>query len=190
MSLSTHRFSIRGSDQDQLQPALRDQLRVRKDDFYSVPERFMFRRRHLLPAAIWLAAVPSDRLPQTRLGVETIDVGIRQLGMHSIRELCGMSDAYGLCRILDPFGGFLMSETISPAELKALIDQTYKVEEEYVALRQSYEYLQSTIEQVIEFLPNAIWIVERTDQFFCKILKAKLQENFSRRSVWMKKIMR
>ncbi|MBD3799780.1 MAG: two-component sensor histidine kinase, partial [Epsilonproteobacteria bacterium] len=36
-----------------------------------------------------------------------------------------------------------MSETISAEELKALIDQTYRVEEEYVALRQSYDYLQS-----------------------------------------------
>lgn len=66
-----------------------------------------------------------------------------------------------------------MSETISPSELKALIDQTYKVEEEYVALRQSYEYLQSTIEQVIEFLPNAIWIVERDGSIFLQNSQAK-----------------
>lgn len=66
-----------------------------------------------------------------------------------------------------------MSEAISPAELKALIDQTYKVEEEYVALRQSYDYLQSTIEQVIEFLPNAIWIVERDGSIFLQNSQAK-----------------
>ncbi len=61
-----------------------------------------------------------------------------------------------------------MSEAISPAELKSLIDQTYKVEEEYVALRQSYDHLQSTIEQVIEFLPNAIWIVETDGSIFLR----------------------
>lgn len=66
-----------------------------------------------------------------------------------------------------------MSETISPSELKALIDQTYKVEEEYVALRQSYDYLQSTIEQVIEFLPNAIWIVETDGTVFLQNSQAK-----------------
>lgn len=66
-----------------------------------------------------------------------------------------------------------MSESISPAELKALIDQTYKVEEEYVALRQSYEYLQSTIEQVIEFLPNAIWIVEQDGSIFLQNSQGK-----------------
>ncbi|MDD2781896.1 HAMP domain-containing sensor histidine kinase [Sulfuricurvum sp.] len=61
-----------------------------------------------------------------------------------------------------------MSEAISPLELKALIDQTYKVEEEYVSLRQSYNHLQSTIEQVIEFLPNAIWIVETDGSIFLR----------------------
>ncbi|MFY9142599.1 sensor histidine kinase [Sulfuricurvum sp.] len=66
-----------------------------------------------------------------------------------------------------------MSDAISPAELKALIDQTYKVEEEYVALRQSYEFLQSTIEQVIEFLPNAIWIVEEDGSVFLQNSQGK-----------------
>ncbi len=66
-----------------------------------------------------------------------------------------------------------MTETISAAELKALIDQTYKVEEEYVALRQSYEHLQSTIEQVIEFLPNAIWIVETDGSIFLQNSQGK-----------------
>ncbi|MDP3300988.1 MAG: HAMP domain-containing sensor histidine kinase [Sulfuricurvum sp.] len=66
-----------------------------------------------------------------------------------------------------------MSETISPEELKALIDQTYKVEEEYVALRQSYDHLQSTIEQVIEFLPNAIWIVDNDGSIFLQNSQAK-----------------
>lgn len=65
---------------------------------------------------------------------------------------------------------------ISPEELKALIDQTYKVEEEYVALRQSYGHLQSTIEQVIEFLPNAIWIVEADGTIFLQNSQGKALE--------------
>lgn len=66
-----------------------------------------------------------------------------------------------------------MPEMISAAELKALIDQTYKVEEEYVALRKSYAHLQSTVEQVIEFLPNAIWIVEEDGSIFLQNSQAK-----------------
>lgn len=73
-----------------------------------------------------------------------------------------------------------MGETISAEELKALIDQTYKVEEEYVALRHSYNHLQSTIEQVIEFLPNAIWIVNPDGSIFLQNSQAKgLGELFS-----------
>jgi two-component system NtrC family sensor kinase/two-component system sensor histidine kinase AtoS len=66
-----------------------------------------------------------------------------------------------------------MGDIISAEELKALIDQTYKVEEEYVALRRSYEHLQSTVEQVIEFLPNAIWIVEPDGAIFLQNSQAK-----------------
>ncbi len=45
-------------------------------------------------------------ITQTRLGVETIDVGVPQLAMHSIRELSGTKDAYGLYRILMQLGDF------------------------------------------------------------------------------------
>jgi len=72
-----------------------------------------------------------------------------------------------------------MAEMVSPEELKALIDQTYRVEEEYVALRYSYNHLQLTIEQVIEFLPNAIWIVEEDGKIFLQNSQAKsLEELF------------
>lgn len=40
----------------------------------------------------------------TRLGIETIDVGLPTLAMHSIRELCGRDDAYSLYKILLGFG--------------------------------------------------------------------------------------
>lgn len=45
-------------------------------------------------------------ISQTKLGVETIDVGVPQLAMHSIRELCGTEDAYGLYKILVHLGDF------------------------------------------------------------------------------------
>ncbi len=70
-----------------------------------------------------------------------------------------------------------MAEIISADELRALIDQTYRVEEEYVALRRSYEHLQSTIEQVIEFLPNAIWIVDPDGRIFLQNSQANALED-------------
>ena len=66
-----------------------------------------------------------------------------------------------------------MPDTITPEELKALIEQTYKVEEEYIALRGSYAHLQDTIEQVVEFLPNAIWILQSDGSVFLQNSQAK-----------------
>lgn len=39
----------------------------------------------------------------TRLGIDTIDIGLPTLGMHSIRELAGSDDAYSLYKILVGF---------------------------------------------------------------------------------------
>lgn len=66
-----------------------------------------------------------------------------------------------------------MAETITPDELKALIEQTYQVENEYKALRGDYAHLLDTIEQVVEFLPNAIWILEANGDVFLQNSKAK-----------------
>jgi aspartyl aminopeptidase len=39
----------------------------------------------------------------TRLGIDTVDVGVPQLSMHSAREVCGVSDAVDLPRIVRAF---------------------------------------------------------------------------------------
>ena len=39
----------------------------------------------------------------TRMGIDTLDVGLPTLGMHSIRELCGSEDAHSLYKILVAF---------------------------------------------------------------------------------------
>lgn len=42
-------------------------------------------------------------LTATRLGIDTLDVGLPTFGMHSIRELCGTEDAYSLYKIIVGF---------------------------------------------------------------------------------------
>ncbi|MEA1919555.1 MAG: HAMP domain-containing sensor histidine kinase, partial [Campylobacterota bacterium] len=66
-----------------------------------------------------------------------------------------------------------MADSITPEELQLLIEQTYKVEEDFKALKDSYDHLQGTIENVVEFLPNAIWILEEDGSVFLENSKAK-----------------
>ncbi len=66
-----------------------------------------------------------------------------------------------------------MAESISPEELNLLIEQTYKVEKEFTELKQSYTHLQDTVEKVVEFLPNAIWILDSENNVFLQNSKAK-----------------
>jgi two-component system NtrC family sensor kinase/two-component system sensor histidine kinase AtoS len=66
-----------------------------------------------------------------------------------------------------------MAEPISPEELNLLIEQTYKVEKEFTELKQSYTHLQDTVEQIVEFLPNAIWILDKDNHIFLQNSKAK-----------------
>ena len=56
--------------------------------------------------------------------------------------------------------------TVTPEELNLLIEQTYKVENEFNELKASYAHLQDTVEKVVEFLPNAIWIVNSDNTIF------------------------
>ncbi len=66
-----------------------------------------------------------------------------------------------------------MADTVTPEELQLLIQQTFKVEDDFKALKKSYDYLQGTIENVVEFLPNAIWILESDGKVFLENSKAK-----------------
>jgi two-component system NtrC family sensor kinase/two-component system sensor histidine kinase AtoS len=66
---------------------------------------------------------------------------------------------------------------ITPKELEVLIQQTYKVENEFNELKASYAHLQDTVEKVVEFLPNAIWILNSDNSVFLQNSHArKLEE--------------
>ena len=62
---------------------------------------------------------------------------------------------------------------ITPQELNVLIEQTYKVEKEFNELKASYSHLQDTVEKVIEFLPNAIWVVNSDNTIFLQNSRAR-----------------
>ena len=62
---------------------------------------------------------------------------------------------------------------ITAEELQHLIEQTYKVENDFKELKNSYQHLQDTIEKVVEFLPNAIWILEKDGKVFLQNSQAK-----------------
>jgi len=67
-----------------------------------------------------------------------------------------------------------MSEgSITQEELTLLIEQTYRVENEFNELKASYNYLQNTVERVVEFLPNAIWILNDDGNVFLQNSRAK-----------------
>ncbi len=57
--------------------------------------------------------------------------------------------------------------------LKGLIEQTYAVENEYKELKNSYNNLQNFIKQVVEVLPNAIWVIEEGGDIFLENSEAK-----------------
>lgn len=63
--------------------------------------------------------------------------------------------------------------TITPEELNLLIEQTYKVEKDFSELKASYAYLQDTVEKVVEFLPNAVWVVNADNTIFLQNSQAR-----------------
>ena len=63
--------------------------------------------------------------------------------------------------------------TVTPEELNLLIEQTYKVEADFNELKASYAHLQDTVEKVVEFLPNAIWIVNDDGTIFLQNSQAR-----------------
>ena len=63
--------------------------------------------------------------------------------------------------------------TVTPEELNLLIEQTYKIENDFNELKFSYAHLQDTVEKVVEFLPNAIWILDEDEKVFLQNSKAR-----------------
>ena len=63
--------------------------------------------------------------------------------------------------------------SVTPEELNLFIEQTYKVEKEFTQLKAAYSYLQHTVEKVVEFLPNAIWILDEEGGIFLQNSQAK-----------------
>jgi len=59
------------------------------------------------------------------------------------------------------------------SELQGLINQTYVVEEEYKNLTNSYNHLTELIKEIIECLPNAIWVLEKDGSVFLQNSEAK-----------------
>jgi two-component system NtrC family sensor kinase/two-component system sensor histidine kinase AtoS len=62
---------------------------------------------------------------------------------------------------------------VTSEELNLLIEQTYKVEKDFNELKASYSHLQDTVEKVVEFLPNAIWILNSDNTVFLQNSKAR-----------------
>ena len=50
--------------------------------------------------------------------------------------------------------------------LKSLIEQTYLIEREYKNLTASYASLQDFIKDIVEILPNAIWVLDEAGEIF------------------------
>jgi len=51
-------------------------------------------------------------------------------------------------------------------QLESLIEQTYSVEKEYISLTSSYNQLQSLVKEIIEVLPNALWVLNEDGSIF------------------------
>ncbi|MEM1333595.1 MAG: M18 family aminopeptidase, partial [Actinomycetota bacterium] len=74
----------------------------------------MFQRACDTAEVPWQVFVSRNNMPcgstigpitATRLGIDTVDVGVPQLSMHSARELCGVDDPLHLAAALTTFFG-------------------------------------------------------------------------------------
>ncbi|MDD5156924.1 HAMP domain-containing sensor histidine kinase [Sulfurimonas sp.] len=67
----------------------------------------------------------------------------------------------------------MQEQSVTADELNILIEQTYKVEREFTELKNSYELLQDSVEKIVEFLPNAIWVFNEDGTLFLQNSQAK-----------------
>ncbi|WP_457596644.1 sensor histidine kinase [Hydrogenimonas sp.] len=68
------------------------------------------------------------------------------------------------------------------AQLENLIEQTYNVEKEYIALTGAYNQLQALVRQIIEALPNALWVLNEDGSVFLQNSEAEGLEGLLERA--------
>lgn len=52
--------------------------------------------------------------------------------------------------------------------LESLIEQTYVIENEYKTLNENYNSLRAMVDEIIEVLPSALWILDKEKYYFTK----------------------
>lgn len=50
--------------------------------------------------------------------------------------------------------------------LQSLIEQTYIVENEYKILNENYNSLRAMVDEIIEVLPSALWILDKEKKYY------------------------
>jgi signal transduction histidine kinase len=66
-----------------------------------------------------------------------------------------------------------MSDKPFLEQLESLINQTYIVEKEYRSLTLAYQELQKSVEEIIETLPNPLWVLGEDGEIFLQNSKAE-----------------
>ena len=60
--------------------------------------------------------------------------------------------------------------------LQDLIEQTYVIEDEYKKLNESYISLQNLLKEIVESLPNAVWVLDKKEIFLQNSEAKKIKE--------------